>query len=159
MLLGSSPNYPFGEPGSSFYANPLAGGVGPRASVRFAMPEDLHAARWPAELDAMIAAPHHHRLLLENDLVRVLDTRITPGEVVPLHTHRWPAVYYVLSPGDFVRRDELGRVLADSRASPTPITAGHALWSSPLAAHTLENVGATTIHIVSMEVKGDQDAF
>jgi len=27
---------------------------------------------YPAELDAMIAAPQHHHLLLENDFVRVL---------------------------------------------------------------------------------------
>lgn len=30
---------------------------------------------WPDELDAVVAAPHQHRLLFENAHVRVLDTR------------------------------------------------------------------------------------
>ena len=46
---------------------------------------------WPDELDALNAAPHHHTLLFENEFVRVLDTRVPPGETVPLHTHHWPS--------------------------------------------------------------------
>jgi quercetin dioxygenase-like cupin family protein len=42
-------------------------------------------------LDAMTAAPHHHEVLLENDHVRVLDTRLPPGKRTPVHTHCWPA--------------------------------------------------------------------
>ncbi len=33
--------------------------------------------QWPDELDALIAAPQHHKLLLENEFVRVLDA-VTP---------------------------------------------------------------------------------
>lgn len=43
---------------------------------------------WPEEQDALAAAPLHHKLLFENDQVRVLDTRITPGETTALHTHQ-----------------------------------------------------------------------
>jgi hypothetical protein len=43
---------------------------------------------WPADLDALVAAPAHHTLLFENDVVRVLDTRIAPGNRTPVHTHR-----------------------------------------------------------------------
>ena len=70
-----------------------------------------------------------------------------------LHTHRWPAVYYFLAVGEFVRRDAEGRVLADSRAMAKKVEPGQAAWSAPLEAHTLENVGATPIHVVSVEVK------
>ena len=35
-------------------------------------------------LDAMAAAPDHHAILLENDQVRVLDTRLAPGERTPV---------------------------------------------------------------------------
>ncbi|MEI9968210.1 MAG: hypothetical protein WDM87_06140 [Terracidiphilus sp.] len=31
---------------------------------------------WQEELDALIAAPKHHILLFENEVVRVLDTRV-----------------------------------------------------------------------------------
>jgi hypothetical protein len=108
---------------------------------------------WPAELDALRAAPRHHTLLFENDEVRVLETRIASGDLVPVHTHCWPGVLYVLSWSDFVRRDAGGAVVLDSRstlggASPPPV-----LWSDALAPHSLENVGAGEIRIVSVEVK------
>ena len=107
---------------------------------------------WPDELDAVIAAPEHHGVLLENDRVRVLDTRIEPGDIAPLHTHRWPAVHCVYSWSDIVRRDAEGNVEVDTRTSSTgPVST--ARWSEPLAPHTLENVGTTVLHVVSVEIK------
>ena len=100
-----------------------------------------------------MAAPRHHRVLLENEQVRVLDTQIAPGETVPLHTHRWPAVHQVMSWSDFVRRDGQGAVQVDTRGKPA-MAAGTALWSGPLGPHTLENVGSAELHVVSVELKG-----
>lgn len=108
---------------------------------------------WPDHLDAVNAAPAHHRVLLENEQVRVLETRIAPGETVPLHTHRWPAVYYFVALGDFIRRDNTGAVTFDSRQTDRPPTVGAAAWAPPIGPHTLENIGATTIHVVSVELK------
>ena len=113
------------------------------------MPDD---AKSLDELDALIAAPHHHLLLLENDSVRVLDTRVPPGETVPLHTHRWPSVLYILSWSDFVRRDARGAVIMDSRSNEK-LLLGAALWSLPLYPHTLENVGAFDLRAISVELK------
>ena len=93
------------------------------------------------ELDALIAAPAHHSLLFENEAVRVLDTRVAPGDTVPLHTHRWPSVLYIMSWSDFVRRDGEGKVMVDSR-SEGGIAQESAVWSAPLGPHTLENVGS-----------------
>ncbi len=111
-------------------------------------------ADWPEELDALVAAPKHHALLLENKSVRVLDTRVPPGETVPLHTHRWPSALYILSWSDFVRRDAEGAVVADSRTGKK-LPEGGALWSPPLAPHTLENVGRTELRAISVEVKDE----
>jgi hypothetical protein len=107
----------------------------------------------PASLDAVVAAPRYHRVLLENEQVRVLDTRVGPGDTVPLHTHRWPAVHHVMSWSDFVRRDEHGAVQVDTRGK-APVAAGTALWSGPLGPHTLENVGGAELHVISVELKG-----
>ena len=108
---------------------------------------------WPEKLDALVAAPRHHRLLFENERVRVLDTRIAPGDTVPVHTHRWPAVHQVMSWSDFVRRDADGKVTADTRGRPPPASQPFVVWSEPLPPHTLENVGSAELHVVSIELK------
>jgi mannose-6-phosphate isomerase-like protein (cupin superfamily) len=111
------------------------------------------AAVWPADLDALVAAPEHHRLLLENAKVRVLDTQIAPGERTPIHTHQWPAVHYVLSWSAFVRRDAEGTVLLDTRTSSGAQNPPSVLWGEPLAPHSLENVGPTPLQVISVELK------
>jgi quercetin dioxygenase-like cupin family protein len=106
---------------------------------------------WPDSLDAMVAAPRHHKLVYENDQIRILDTRIPAGDIVPVHTHRWPAVYYAVSPGDFIRRDGEGNVLLDTRI--TPRQPGQSPLSEPLTPHSVENVSASEIRLVSVEMK------
>lgn len=105
------------------------------------------------DLDALIAAPAQHTLVFENDTVRVLDTKIAPGERTPVHTHRWPAVHHVISWSPFIRRDHAGALLVDSEAAGVSAEPGAVLWGEPLAAHSLENVGGTLLHIVSVEIK------
>jgi hypothetical protein len=106
---------------------------------------------WPGELDALLAAPGHHTLLMENDQVRILDTRVGPGETVPLHAHRWPSALFIKSWSDFVRRDRDGNVVADSRLGAAPD--GEVLWCGPLGPHTLENVGDRDLWVVAVEQK------
>lgn len=104
-------------------------------------------------LDALTAAPQHHKLLFENESVRVLDSSIGPGETTGLHTHRWAGTLYVLSWSDFVRRDADGAVILDSRTI-SAVAPGTALWSAPLAPHTLENVGGAELRVIAVELKG-----
>jgi hypothetical protein len=109
--------------------------------------------KWPDALDALAAAPAHHRLLMENDHVRVIQTLIPPGETVPVHTHRWPCVMHVLSWSDFVRRDEHGRVQLDTRDLALPDPPPAIVWSEPLPPHSVENVGSSVIRIIAVELK------
>lgn len=104
-------------------------------------------------LDAMTAAPDHHRVLLENDRVRVLDACLAPGDTTPMHEHRWPAVLHVLSWGDFVRIDRDGKVLLDSRATGMHPQAGAILWGPPLPPHAVRNVGEHELRIIAVEIK------
>jgi len=106
---------------------------------------------WPPELDALIAAPKHHRLVLENDQVRLLDTRIPVGDVVPVHTHRWPGVYHTIQFSHFLRRDGEGNLLFDSR-NVTGDRPGAAFLEN-LPPHSIENVGDQEIHLISVELK------
>lgn len=107
---------------------------------------------WPDSLDAVVAAPKHHKLVFENERMRVLDTHIPAGDTVPVHTHRWPAVYHTIVPGEFVRRDGEGNVLLDTRV--TPRVSGNAAWAESLPPHSVENVGEGEIHLISCELKG-----
>jgi hypothetical protein len=111
-----------------------------------------NAQVWPDALDALHAAPEHHTLLFENESVRVLDTHILPGETVPLHTHRWPGVLYILNWSHFVRRDGEGAIMLDSRVAGKPAD-GSSAWSAPLPPHTLENVGESELRVISVELK------
>ncbi len=107
---------------------------------------------WPDALDALRAAPTHHRLLLENERVRVIHTQIPGGDTAPLHTHRWSGAAYVISASDFIRRAHEGNILFDSRGSGL-VAAQAVHWLDPLPPHTVENVGASAISIVTVEVK------
>src|SRR5260221_6260130 len=107
---------------------------------------------WPEHLDAMTAAPDHHEILLENDRVRVLDSRVRPGDATPVHTHRWPAALYILGTSDFIRYDAEGRVIFDSREFETT-EIGQTVWSPPLAPHFVKNIGDREIRVISVELK------
>ena len=107
-------------------------------------------------LDAMAKAPKHHAILLENETVRVLDTRVSPGDRTPVHAHEWPAALYVLSWSDFVRYDPEGNVLVDSRTMDTKPEVGSALWAGPIGPHYVQNVGQTELRIIAIETKLSQ---
>lgn len=113
----------------------------------------MESWEWPDGLDALVAAPDHHTLLFENDDVRVLDARVPSGEVVPVHTHRWPGVLYIIRTGHFVRRNPDGEVLVDSRASGIVLHPGTAVWTPAVPPHTLENADTAEIHMIAVELK------
>ncbi len=108
---------------------------------------------WPDEMDGPVAAAGNHRVIFENERVRVLDTRIPAGTTAPLHTHRRPTASYVLSGSSFVRRDEHGQTLLDTRTVDPPFAMPPVLWSDGTPAHTLENLGDDDIHVIAVEIK------
>jgi hypothetical protein len=101
----------------------------------------------------MTAAPDHHTVILENERVRVLDTRLAPGEQTPVHAHQWPAALYVLSWSDFVRRDADGNLIVDSRSWESRPGPSEGLWAEPLVPHSVQNVGGHDLHIIAIELK------
>jgi len=52
-------------------------------------------AGWDAKLDSLTAAPANHRLLYEDESVRVLSVSIAPGATENPHHHRWPSVFVI----------------------------------------------------------------
>ncbi len=128
-------------PLAAFAADPMVYGTG-------------NPADWPKEKDAVLAAPTNHKVLLENDKVRVLDVKVAPGEVEAVHSHRWPSVLYILEAGDFVDRDGNGKVIFDTRTLPAPLTFPLTMYKTPEAPHSVENLSKTvTLHLVRVEMK------
>ena len=55
--------------------------------------DPAHPATWDPQLDAVVAAPDHHKVIFENDKLRVLEVTLEPDDEEPLHHHRWPSVF------------------------------------------------------------------
>ncbi|MBV8846365.1 MAG: hypothetical protein JO307_26465 [Bryobacterales bacterium] len=49
--------------------------------------------------DAVVAAPDHHKIVLENDAVRVLEATVPLHSKEPPHTHFWPSVFFEQTSG------------------------------------------------------------
>ena len=111
-------------------------------------------ADWPKNRDAVIAAPENHKILLENEKVRVLEVTVAPGEIERIHHHQWPSVLYVMEAGFFIDRDAQGNVIVDSRKIPEPLTFPLAMYKEPEAPHSVENLSDTiTIKLIRVEIK------
>jgi len=99
----------------------------------------------PSDLDPLKAAPDTHKLAFENAFVRVLEVRVPPGKTEPLHSHPRRVVVYL---SDFnTRVTEKGGKPQDNLRK-----AGLVRWSEPMV-HTVENIGQTEGHVISVELK------
>ncbi|MCR9188388.1 MAG: hypothetical protein NXH96_06285 [Alteromonadaceae bacterium] len=109
---------------------------------------------WPPELDAVIAAPENHTVLLENDRVRVFEVTLAPGELENLHHHRWPSVLHITEAGHFIDRNADGEVIFDSREMSGPLTLPLTMWKDPEAPHSVENLSTTQrLRLLRVELK------
>lgn len=114
------------------------------------------ASEWPwtGELDALIAAPDSHRLLFENDRVRVLEVLIEAGAREPEHTHRYPSVMIVDEPAR-IRYYEHGALTFESPAPDTPPQGPKAVWMDAEGPHSVENIDSTRYHALRIELRGE----
>ena len=99
----------------------------------------------PAQ-DVVKVSPETHVVVLDNAQVRVLRVLIKPGEKVAMHSHP-PNVVYYLSDA------KIRLSLSDGRVEDRTVKAGMAVWSDG-ALHAAENMGATELNEVQIELKG-----
>ena len=102
--------------------------------------------------DAVAAASLHHKVLLENEKVRVIETLIRPGEETGVHTHVWGGHLYIISWSACTRFDEKGNVMMESTVESGPIP-GSVIPAAPLPLHSLRNTGTQNIHVILTELK------
>src|SRR5712691_8192156 len=95
--------------------------------------------------DAVTAAPHAYKVLLENDRVRVLEYRGGPGTKADMHSH--PDLVAVALGGGKVRF-----TLGNGQTEEAELGNGDAGFFAATD-HMTENVGASNIHMVLIELK------
>lgn len=109
---------------------------------------------YPDSLDALVAAPKFHRVLFENERVRVLEVAVPPHTREPLHTHRWPSVMYRERYGTGRYYDAAGKMVHEFTKLPQPSGINpRARWQEPEAPHSVENTDAVADRFVRVELK------
>ena len=116
-------------------------------------PAKVSECAWPAAQDAVQAAPQNHRVIFENDKVRVHDVTVLPHTKEPLHAHCWPSVLYITAAGKYIDYNADGKILFDSRTMATPPVLPMAIWKDPEAPHAVENLDDQPLHLVRVELK------
>jgi predicted metal-dependent enzyme (double-stranded beta helix superfamily) len=103
-------------------------------------------------LDALIAAPGSHRVLMDNEWVRVLEVVIEPGTREPEHTHQALSVMLVDQPAHI--RYYVGNELRFESSQATDSAPGTRVrWMKPEGPHSVENVDQHRYHAIRVELK------
>jgi len=83
---------------------------------------------YPDSLDALVAAPNFHRVLFENERVRVLEVTVPPHQREPVHTHRWPRVLYKEQTGRGGNQYNWSLIYQTPHSQPPPAPPNQLLW-------------------------------
>lgn len=108
---------------------------------------------WPESFDAVTAAPKSHKILINNEKVRVLEIVIRPGEKEPMHTHKWPSVMIVDQRARIRYYNENDELVFES---PEDVQASDKLnpdWMAPEGLHAVENIDAKLYYGIRIEIK------
>ena len=102
---------------------------------------------FPDGFDAVQAAPNSHKVVFENEFVRVLEVTVPPpGTTIPMHHHRWPSFFLDWDTGGgspHIRYHRPDGSVRDSPSTEEPIHPGtwSVQWMKPEPMHAIEVVG------------------
>lgn len=102
---------------------------------------------FPDGYDGVQAAPNSHKVVFENEFVRVLEVTIPPpGSTEPMHHHRWPGFFLdwdTGGPTPHVRYHRPDGSVRDNPSHDEPTHPGHwsVQWMKPEPMHAIEVVG------------------
>ena len=101
---------------------------------------------FPDGLDAVQAAPNSHKVIFENEFVRVLEvTMPNSGNTEPMHHHRWPSFFLDWDTGGgspHIRYHRPDGSVRDSPSTEEPVHPGawSVHWMKPEPMHSIEVV-------------------
>lgn len=103
-------------------------------------------SQFPDGFDAVQAVPNSHKVVFENELVRVLDVTVPPAGVTePMHHHRWPSSFLSWDTGGctpHVRYHRGDGTVQDQPSHCQPAHPGvwRVQWMKPEPMHAIEVV-------------------
>lgn len=95
--------------------------------------------------DIVVIAPQQHKVLFENDRIRMLKVEVTPGAKVAMHRNP-ENVNYILKAGT------LRLIGADGTVQDVKLTEGQVI-PAPVGSHAVENIGDTEVQTICIELK------
>ena len=98
------------------------------------------------DVTKVAGGPETHKVVLDNDQVRMLDVRIPPGQKVAMHSHPATTVYYMTD-------CKLKVTSPDGKTTVAEPKAGTAVYRGGETKHAVENVGTGECHLVQTELK------
>jgi hypothetical protein len=125
------------------------------------VPANNDPTTWDPKLDAVAAAPKHHKVLFENENLRVLEVTLEPEDEEPVHHHRWHSVFVF---------DQIEGPVYDIAPDGTRLPPDRDLmqaiqtWTgkgclvvnmSPQPAGRVHNASTKTIHGIRIEMKAN----
>ncbi len=91
--------------------------------------------------DAVKVAPHVHKIVLENEKVRVLESTLKPGEKTEMHSHP-----------DLVAVGISKYTLSNGKSIEVALMAGESIFTEAVE-HTTENIGSGVGRTILVELK------
>jgi quercetin dioxygenase-like cupin family protein len=95
--------------------------------------------------DIVAISPDVHKVIFENDAIRVLEVTVTPGAKVPMHRNP-ENINYIVKPGTLRLIDPDGSTL------DVELTEGQVI-PAPVGEHAVENVGMSAVKTICIELK------
>ncbi|KJE91729.1 hypothetical protein CAOG_02824 [Capsaspora owczarzaki ATCC 30864] len=115
------------------------------------------------ELDGPVAAYQTEKVVLENEVIRVLDVTINPGQTEANHTSPYPAVFIMdKNAGILITSATTGAVIHQSIPAVTdPVlydagssfANGKILYFGVLGLHNIQNIDNKPFHAIRVELK------
>jgi hypothetical protein len=139
----------------------FSAGVWAQAAATQQKPASLW--RWPDSMDSINAAPKNHKVLFENDHVRLLEVTVQPGETENMHGHKYPSVFMMDAPQPHIvnkNLDDGDGLQPGNRPPPLPRNdAGTVAYptcramTTPQSPHQITNNDTFPQHFYRMEFK------
>jgi len=112
-------------------------------------------AAWDKNLDGPIAASGNHKIIFENDNIRVQSVTVPPHSEEPYHLHPYASILVIDSaPAKIVDRDSKGNVVTTPVVLEQAKTFPVIFVQPPQARHSIKNDDPTqSVHLIRIEGK------